>query len=133
MIHYLWFQKLLKGRAIWRLLRLRRFIPGYGVTVGNALRRVMLSSLEGAAATQVKIKGVSHEFATISGIMEDVITLMINVRQLRFKMVGDEPQICVLKAKGEKEVTGADLEVPSQLELANPEARIAGLTAKRQA
>ncbi len=112
------------------LIEIEALYPGYGVTVGNALRRVMLSSLEGAAATQVKIKGVSHEFATISGIMEDVITLMINVRQLRFKMVGDEPQICVLKAKGEKEVTGADLEVPSQLELANPEARIAGLTAK---
>lgn len=117
-----------KGSAA--TIEIEALYPGYGVTVGNALRRVMLSSLEGAAVTQINIKGVPHEFSTIAGVMEDVITLMINVRQLRFKITGDEPQICVLKAKGEKEVTGADLEVPSQLELANPEIHIASLTAK---
>ncbi|MFZ3073572.1 MAG: DNA-directed RNA polymerase subunit alpha [Minisyncoccales bacterium] len=111
-------------------IEIEALYPGYGVTVGNALRRVMLSSLEGAAVTQINIKNVPHEFSTIAGVMEDVITLMINVRQLRFKLTGDEPQTCVLKAKGEKEITGADLEIPSQLELANPETHIAGLTAK---
>ncbi|UMX47504.1 MAG: DNA-directed RNA polymerase subunit alpha [Candidatus Nealsonbacteria bacterium DGGOD1a] len=111
-------------------IEIEALYPGYGVTVGNALRRVMLSSLEGAAVTQINIKSVPHEFSTIAGVMEDVITLMINVRQLRFKLTGDEPQTCVLKAKGEKEITGADLEIPSQLELANPETHIASLTAK---
>jgi DNA-directed RNA polymerase, alpha subunit/40 kD subunit len=111
-------------------IEIEALYPGYGVTVGNALRRVMLSSLEGAAVTQIKIKGVPHEFSTIAGVMEDAITLMINIRQLRFKITGDEPQTCVLKAKGEKEITGADLEIPSQLELANPETHIANLTAK---
>ncbi len=112
------------------LIEIEALYPGYGVTVGNALRRVMLSSLEGAAVTQVKVKGVPHEFSTIPGVMEDVITLMLNVKQLRFKMTGDEPQMCVLKAKGEKEATGKDLEVPSQLELVNPETHIAELTSK---
>ncbi len=112
------------------LIEIEALYPGYGITVGNALRRVMLSPLEGAAVTQVNIKGVPHEFSTISGISEDVIALMINIRQLRFSIVGDDPQVCVLKVKGEKEVTGADLELPSQLTLANPGAHIADLTSK---
>src|SRR4030042_3396567 len=66
--------------------------PGYGVTIGNSLRRVLLSSLPGAAATQVKIKGVQHEFSTIPGILEDVISIMMNLKQLRFKIYTDEPQ-----------------------------------------
>ena len=111
-------------------IEIEALYPGYGVTIGNALRRVMLSSLEGAAVTQINIKGVPHEFSTIAGVMEDVITLMINVRQLRFKMTGDETQMCILKAKGEKEVTGKDLEVPSQLELVNPDQHLASLTSK---
>lgn len=109
---------------------LEALYPGYGITVGNALRRVLLSSLEGAAVTRIKIKGVPHEFSTIPGVIEDVITIMLNVKQLRFKMTGNEPQTCVLKAKGEKDVTGADLEIPSQLELVNPDAHIATMTAK---
>lgn len=112
------------------LIELEALYPGYGVTIGNALRRVMLSSIEGAAVTQINIKGVPHEFSTIPGVMEDVITIMLNIKQLRFKMTGDEAQVCVLKAKGESEVTGKDLEVPSQLELTNPGQHIASLTAK---
>src|SRR4030066_1485379 len=69
--------------------------PGYGVTIGNSLRRVLLSSLEGAAVTQVKIKGVSHEFSTMEGVKEDVITIMMNLKQLRFKIFTDEPQKAV--------------------------------------
>jgi DNA-directed RNA polymerase subunit alpha len=104
--------------------------PGYGVTIGNALRRVLLSSLEGAAVTQMKIKGVPHEFTTIPGVLEDVVTIMLNLKQLRFKMIGEEPQRATLKIKGEKEVKGSDFELPAQLELVNPDCHIATLTSK---
>lgn len=122
--------KVIEKKGNLSIIEIEALYPGYGITVGNALRRVLLSSLEGAAVTQVNIKGVSHEFSTVAGVKEDVITLMANIRQLRFKLTGDEPQTCVLKIKGEKEATGADLEVPSQLELANPKAHIADLTSK---
>jgi DNA-directed RNA polymerase subunit alpha len=122
--------KVIERKGNLALIEIEALYPGYGVTVGNALRRVMLSSLEGAAVTQIKIRDVAHEFSTIPGVMEDVITIMINVRQLRFKITGDEPQTCVLKAKGEKDVTGGDFDIPSQLELANPDVHIASLTAK---
>lgn len=104
--------------------------PGYGVTIGNALRRVLLSSLEGAAVTQMKIKGVSHEFSTLPGVLEDVITIMLNLKNLRFKMIGKEPQKAFLKVKGEKEVSGKDFELPAQLEIVNPDCHIATLTSK---
>jgi DNA-directed RNA polymerase subunit alpha len=104
--------------------------PGYGVTLGNALRRVLLSSLEGTAITQVKIKGVSHEFTVIDGVMEDVIQIVLNLKKLRFKMIGDEPQTATLKVKGEKEVTGADFDLPTQLEIVNKDCHIATLTEK---
>ncbi|MDD5144934.1 MAG: DNA-directed RNA polymerase subunit alpha [Candidatus Pacebacteria bacterium] len=104
--------------------------PGYGVTIGNSLRRVLLSSLTGAAVTQVKIKGVSHEFATISGVQEDVIQIMLNLKQLRFRIFSDEPQKATLKVKGERKVKGSDFEIPSQVELTNKEAHIATLTSK---
>ena len=105
--------------------------PGYGVTVGNALRRVLLSSLSGSAITQVKIKGVQHEFSTIPGVMEDVINILLNLKQLRFKMYSDEPQKVTLSVKGEKTVKGADFKLPSQVELANPDAPIATITDKK--
>jgi DNA-directed RNA polymerase subunit alpha len=104
--------------------------PGYGVTIGNALRRVLLSPLPGAAVTQMKIKGVSHEFSTIPGVLEDVIIIMLNLKQLRFKIYSDDPQKAQLKVKGEKEVRGSDFEFPSQVELVNKEAKIATITAK---
>jgi DNA-directed RNA polymerase subunit alpha len=104
--------------------------PGYGVTMGNSLRRVLLSSLPGAAITQFKIKGVQHEFSTIPGVMEDVIQIMMNLKQLRFKVFSDEPQKAHLKVKGEKEVKGSDFELSSQTELINPEAKIAALTSR---
>jgi DNA-directed RNA polymerase subunit alpha len=122
--------KVVERKNNWAVIEIEALYPGYGVTVGNALRRVLLSSLEGAAVSQIKIKGVPHEFSTMTGVSEDVITIMLNVKQLRFKMTGDEPQVCVLKAKGEKDVTGKDFEIPSQLELVNPEAHVATMTAK---
>lgn len=104
--------------------------PGYGITLGNAIRRVLLSSLTGAAVTEVKIKNAPHEFATISGVKEDVLHILMNIKQLRFKSFIDEPQTAVLKVKGEKEATGKDLECPADLKLANPDQHIATITDK---
>lgn len=105
--------------------------PGYGVTIGNSLRRVLLSSLLGAAVTQVKIKGAQHEFSTIPGVIEDVLTITLNLKQMRFKIHSDEPQKAVLKVKGEKEVKGSDFEYPPQLELVDKNVHIATLTDKK--
>ena len=112
------------------MFEIESLYPGYGVTIGNSLRRVLLSSLPGAAATQVKIKGVQHEFSTIPGVSEDGITIMLNLKQLRFKIFTDEPQKAILKVKGEKEVKGGDFELPPQVELVNPDAHLATLTTK---
>ena len=113
------------------VFKIEGLYPGYGVTIGNSLRRVLLSSLEGAAITQVKIKGAPHEFSTLSGVMEDVVNILINLKQLRFKLYGEEPQKAVLSAKGEKEVKGSDFELPTQLELINKDNYIAALTSKK--
>lgn len=104
--------------------------PGYGLTIGNSLRRVLLSSLPGAAITQVKIKGVQHEFSTIHGVLEDVVTIILNLKQLRFKLHTDEPQRATLSVKGEKKVLGSSLELPSQVDLMNRDSEIAILTSK---
>ncbi len=105
--------------------------PGYGVTIGNSLRRVLFSSLEGAAVTQIKIKNAHHEFSTIDGVFEDVISIILNVKQLSFKMHSLEPQKLILKVKGEKKITGADIELPTQVELMNKDLHIATLTDKK--
>ena len=104
--------------------------PGYGHTLGNSIRRILLSSLPGAAATRVKIEGVSHEFSTISGVKEDVIAILLNVKKLRFKMTTDEAQTVKLKIKGAKTVKAKDLDLPGQLEIANSDQVIATLTDK---
>ncbi len=122
--------KIVKKEGNKALFEIEALYPGYGVTVGNSLRRVLLSSLEGAAVTQVKIKGVSHEFSTIPGIMEDVIMIMLNLKQLRFKLFSPEPQKAVLKVKGEKKAKGADFVLPPQVELENKNCHIATLTSK---
>ena len=106
--------------------------PGYGVTIGNSLRRILISSLEGAAVTQMKIKGVPHEFSTIPGVLEDVVTLALNLKQLRFRIfTPSEPQKATLKVKREREVRGSDFELPAQLELVNRDFHIATLTEKK--
>src|SRR5271157_2097263 len=104
--------------------------PGYGVTIGNSLRRVLLSSLQGAAVTEVKIKGVSHEFSTIPGVLEDTIMILLNIKNLRFKIFEGEAQKVQLKVKGEAEVKGSDFKCPSQIKLVNPELHIATTTDK---
>ena len=103
---------------------------GYGLTLGNALRRTLLSSLPGAAVTYLKIKNVPHEFSTLPGVKEDLIQLMLNFKKLRFATDSNEPQVLSLKIKGEKEVTGADIELNSEVEILNPEEVLANLTAK---
>jgi len=103
---------------------------GYGTTLGNALRRVLLSSLPGAAVTAVKIKGVAHEFSTIPYVKEDVIEIILNLKQLRLRVFSEEPVRLILKAKGEKEVKAKDIEKSSDVELVNPNLHIATLTNK---
>jgi len=103
---------------------------GYGLTVGNALRRALLSSLPGAAVTQIKIKGVKHEFSAVNGIKEDVIEIIANLKRVRFKFFADEPQTLTLKTKGERDVKAKDIETNSSVEIINPEAYIAALTNK---
>jgi len=104
--------------------------PGYGVTIGNSLRRILLSSLPGAAVTSVKIDGVAHEFSTLPGVLEDVITILLNLKQLRFKLLADEPQRVELTAKGAKELKAKDITLPSTVEIVNPQMHILTLTSK---
>ncbi|MBU1145964.1 DNA-directed RNA polymerase subunit alpha [Patescibacteria group bacterium] len=103
---------------------------GYGTTLGNAIRRVMLSSLPGAAATAVKIKGVQHEFSTIPHVKEDVVEVLLNLKQLRLKVFSTEPVRLVLKASGETEATAADILESSDVEIINKDLHIATLTSK---
>lgn len=105
--------------------------PGYGVTIGNALRRVLLTSLQGAAVTEVKIKGVPHEFSTISGVLEDTIMILLNIKNLRFKIFEGDSQKVHLKVKGDSVVKGADFKCPSQIKLVNPDLHIATITDKK--
>ncbi len=104
--------------------------PGYGHTLGNSLRRIILSSLPGIAITSVKIAGVEHEFSSVPGVKEDVISLILNLKKIRIKMLTDEPQTIELKVKGIKEVTAGDIDVPGQVEILNPELYIASLGSK---
>src|SRR4051812_19313079 len=104
--------------------------PGYGHTLGNSLRRIILSSLPGSAITNVKIAGVSHEFSTIPGVKEDVITILLNLKKIRIQMNTDEAQTLVLKVKGAKEITASDITVQGQVEILNPELSIAHVTDK---
>ena len=107
--------------------------PGYGNTLGNALRRVLLSSLSGVAIYQMKIKGVKHEFSTIPLIKEDVIEIMLNLKQVRFKAISskDNEFKGEIKVKGEKEVKAGDFKLDSGIEVVNPDLKIATLTNKK--
>lgn len=104
--------------------------PGYGHTLGNSLRRIILLSLSGAAITSVKINGVSHEFSSISGVKEDVINILLSIKNIRVKMLTDEPQILNLKIKGIKDVTAGDIDAPGQVEVLNKDLHIASITDK---
>ncbi len=104
--------------------------PGYGHTLGNSLRRIILSSLSGAAITTLKIDGVDHEFSVMDGVKEDVITILLHLKQIRFRLLTDEPQVVKLSVKGPKIVTAADIKVSGQVEVLNKDLYIAEITTK---
>ena len=112
------------------IIAIEGLYPNYGITIGNSLRRVLLSSLKGSAVTYVKIKNVAHEFSTLEGVYESVIDIMLSLKNLKVKMFTDEPQILTLKVKGEKEVTAKDFDKNSQVEIENKDLQIATITDK---
>lgn len=105
--------------------------PGYGITIGNALRRVLISSMEGAAVTSFKIEGVQHEFSPIPNAKETALDLMLNLKQLRVKLFSTEPQLLTLEASGEKEVTARDFKKNPLVEILNPDLHLVTLTDKK--
>jgi len=104
------------------------YYPGYGPTVGNALRRVLLSSLPGAAITHLKIDNIDHEFSTLEGLKEDVVTLMLNIKNVRLSSTSEEPVEITLKATGDKNITAGDFDTPPEVTISNPEHVIGHLT-----
>lgn len=110
------------------IITIEPLFPGYGMTLGNSLRRVLLSSLPGAAVTSVKIKGASHEFMSLPHIKEDVLEILLNFKQLRMKMFTEEDVRLELKVSGKKIVTAADISKDSSLEIKNPDLVLATIT-----
>jgi DNA-directed RNA polymerase subunit alpha len=108
------------------------FETGYGHTIGNSLRRVLLSSLEGAAITSIKVDGAMHEFTTIDGVVEDVTEIVLNLKKILFKAHTREPQTLLLSANKEGAVTAADIQVNQNLELVNPDQHICTLDKKKK-
>lgn len=100
---------------------------GYGTTLGNSLRRILLSSLPGAAATSIKIEGVQHEFSTVPGVTEDVTELILNIKKLALKIHGDLPKTVYIEAKGAQEITAGDIKCDEDVEIFNPDLHIATL------
>lgn len=103
---------------------------GYGVTLGNCLRRVLLSSIEGAAVTSIRIEGVSHEFSTVEGVLEDVTEIVLNIKNLVLRSYSRSPKKIHIKASGEKEVKAKDIITDESIEVVNPDLHIATLTSK---
>ncbi len=120
-----------KGRETGNLARfvIEPLSPGFGLTIGNAIRRVLLSSLPGAAITSIRIDGVAHEFTTIKGVTEDVVDLILNLKQIRFKLESNEPQVVVLDVKGPHIATAFDFKCPTGVKVINKDALIAELVA----
>lgn len=104
--------------------------PGYGHTLGNSLRRIILASIPGAAITSVKIDGVEHEFSTMTGVKEDIVSILLNLKKLRFEIIGGEGQTVKVSIKGPHKITGADLQLPGQVRLLNPNSYICEVTDK---
>ena len=94
---------------------------GYGITLGNSLRRVLLSSLPGAAISSIKIDGILHEFSTLNGVLEDITEVILNLKQVVLKYEGEEPKILRLEQKGKKEVRAGDIERDAEVEILNPD------------
>lgn len=124
--------KIVEKKENFAVFEIEELAPGYGITVGSALRRVLFSSLEGAAITSIKMKGASHEFSIIPNIVEDMVEITLNFKQIRFKyFTEDFPQKAELKVRGQKKVTAGDIKVPSSLEIVNPKQHIATISDKK--
>ncbi|MGI6189212.1 MAG: DNA-directed RNA polymerase subunit alpha [Caldicoprobacteraceae bacterium] len=100
---------------------------GFGITLGNSLRRVLLSSLPGAAVTSIKVDGALHEFSVIPGVKEDLVEIILNLKELCIRMDGDQPQVMTINAQGACEITGADIIADADIEILNPDLHIATL------
>ncbi|MEN9604745.1 MAG: hypothetical protein RJB39_430 [Candidatus Parcubacteria bacterium] len=122
--------KILKEKGDTGSYEVEGLYPGYGHTLGNSLRRIILSSLPGAAITSIKIAGIPHEFSTIKGIKEDVINIILNLKRIKFSVSGDDDVILNLKSKGVGEVTAKDIEAAGQVEILTKGVHIATLTEK---
>lgn len=112
------------------LFEIQNLYTGYGITLGNAFRRVLLSSLPGAAVTQIKIKGAKHEFTTLPDVLEDVVDIALNFKKVRMMFFGDEPETLILKKKGMGPVTAGDIHTSSNVHIVNPDLHLATITAK---
>lgn len=119
-----------KDEPTFGIFEIDNLYPGYGHTLGNSLRRIILSSLPGAAITSLSIDGVSHEFSVLDGLREDVITVILHLKQVRFKLHTEDPQEVTLSVKGAKAVTAKDIKSGSQVEVLNPDLYIAEVTDK---
>lgn len=113
------------------IYEIENLYPGYGHTLGNSLRRIIHSSIPGCAITSIKIEGVQHEFTTIPGLVEDVITLILQLKRVNFRMIGDEAQTLTLNVKGEGKVYAKQIECPSQIEIINKDEYICELSSKQ--
>ncbi len=102
--------------------------PGFGYTLGNTLRRTLLSRIPGAAVTSIRVEGVQHEYSTVDGVVEDVVDIILNLKQVVLRMEVDEPQTLYLSAKGKGTVTGGDIKLPAGVEVVNPDLHIAELS-----
>ena len=125
--------KIIKEEGFIGIYEIDGLYPGYGHTLGNSLRRIILSSLSGTAITSIKIAGVSHEFSTIPGIKEDIVSIILNLKKVRIRSSTDEPQTATIKIKGQKKITAGDIEIPGQITILNPEQAIAEITDKNAA
>lgn len=122
--------RIVKEDAVSGVYEIDGLYPGYGHTLGNSLRRIILSSIPGASITALSVDGVKHEFSSIDGIKEDVIAIILNLKKTRFKLHGDDSQKATLHIKGAKTVTASSITIPSQLEIMNPDQYICESTAK---
>jgi len=118
------------GKGPHAVFAIEPLYPGYGTTIGNALRRVLLSSLPGAAITHVKVNGVTHEFSSLPYVKEDVVDILLNIKQIRLRQHQDEPVVLILKATGASSVTAGDIQPNAGAEVVNPEQVVATLTDK---
>jgi DNA-directed RNA polymerase subunit alpha len=122
--------KIIKQEGNFAIFEIKSCYPGYGVTIGNAFRRVLLSSLSGSAITAINISGVNHEFSTIPGIAEDVVEIVLNLKKVRFKMHTDEPARLTLKVNKEGKIKASEIKTTSDVEVVNKDAYIATINDK---